>query len=191
MSELCPSKHIDELTDDELPVALWEYVIRFLEEHGSGDDRRYRAAVLALPRGLRATLTLMQLDSEVRNGGFYQYFTNSSGQFAKEALEDLHLIGARQYADLLERAVAVNRRIESRFPAYRDRSTHPEPHLESSEQDEFWSEITNVFLPEFEALDSAFYGLDESESLWKHFVAYIRRNRDESIHENHRGLSQE
>ena len=172
---------IERLSDKELPDALWEHVRSSLEEHGPGDNRLNRAAVLGLPRGLRITFTLMHLDSELRNGGFYQYFTNLSGQFVRETLEDLRLIGAPDHADLLERAIAVNRRIESRYTFYRDRWVSPEPYLDRQAQEEFWSEIRKVFLPEFEPLESAFYQLEESGSLWQHFVRYVRAHTDECL----------
>ena len=172
---------IDGASDDELPCVLWEHVLSLLEQHASGDDRNYRAAVLGLPRGLRVTFTLMHLDFEVHNGGFYQYFTNSSGQFVHETLEDLRLIGARDEADLLERAIAVNQRIESKYPFYRDRWVSPEPHLDSQTQEGFWSVVRQVLLPEFEPLESAFYRLEESGSLWQHFVQYIRTHKDECV----------
>ena len=46
-----------------------------------------------------------QLDREVNNGGFAQYFTNSAGQNAHEALEALKFIGAKKVAKLLDEAI--------------------------------------------------------------------------------------
>jgi hypothetical protein len=45
-----------------------------------------------------------QLESEVNNGGFSQYFYNSSGDFANEALSSLNAIGANKTADIYRKA---------------------------------------------------------------------------------------
>jgi hypothetical protein len=44
-------------------------------------------------------------EKEINNGGFSQYFLNSSGDFATETIESLKLIGAHQTAAILQRAV--------------------------------------------------------------------------------------
>lgn len=46
-----------------------------------------------------------QLKGEVNSGGFDQYFYNSSGQFAHEALASLEAIGAENTATLLYHAI--------------------------------------------------------------------------------------
>jgi hypothetical protein len=45
-----------------------------------------------------------QLESEVNNGGFSQYFYNSSGDFANETLSSLTDIGANKTADIYSKA---------------------------------------------------------------------------------------
>ena len=44
------------------------------------------------------------LESEVNNGGFDQYYFNSSGDHALDALESLNTIGAKHTADLVKQA---------------------------------------------------------------------------------------
>ena len=46
-----------------------------------------------------------QLESEVNNGGFSQYFYNSSGDFANETLSSLNAIGANKTADIYSKAL--------------------------------------------------------------------------------------
>jgi hypothetical protein len=53
-----------------------------------------------------AIVYVRQLEAEVSNGGFDQYFFNSSGDHAAEALAGLELIGARQTAAIARRAIA-------------------------------------------------------------------------------------
>ena len=46
-----------------------------------------------------------ELDMEVNNGGFNQYFFNSSGQNCFETLRELRKVGKSKKAELLERAI--------------------------------------------------------------------------------------
>ncbi len=46
------------------------------------------------------------LEREINNGGFSQYFFNSSGDYALETIESLNLIGANKTAKILEKAIA-------------------------------------------------------------------------------------
>jgi len=46
-----------------------------------------------------------ELEREVNNGGFYQYFLNSSGSFAYETINSLLSIGANRTAIKLQRAI--------------------------------------------------------------------------------------
>lgn len=48
-----------------------------------------------------------QLESKVNNGGFHQYFFNSSGEYVRETLRAFAAIGAVTTCALLQRAVAI------------------------------------------------------------------------------------
>jgi len=48
-----------------------------------------------------------QMDREVNNGGFSQYFTNSAGDHTSETLEALKFIGAKKTAKLLAEAISL------------------------------------------------------------------------------------
>jgi uncharacterized protein DUF4375 len=48
-----------------------------------------------------------ELEAEVNNGGFHQYFFNSSGKLARFALSALRAVGASQTAGILELAISV------------------------------------------------------------------------------------
>jgi hypothetical protein len=52
-------------------------------------------------------LTLSWLDAEVRNGGFSQYYFNSSGELATHAVKAAHSVGASEIAALIEKANAL------------------------------------------------------------------------------------
>lgn len=47
------------------------------------------------------------LESEVSNGTLHQFFSNSSGEFAHEALRGLRAVGASHMAQILERAISL------------------------------------------------------------------------------------
>lgn len=54
----------------------------------------------------RVLVTLWGLEADVNNGGFDQYFFNSSGDQAFYAERALRLIGANRMADIVARAVS-------------------------------------------------------------------------------------
>jgi Domain of unknown function (DUF4375) len=50
---------------------------------------------------------LWEVESEVNNGGFSQYFVNSSAESAHFVVDALNMIGAPKTADICERAIAT------------------------------------------------------------------------------------
>ncbi len=63
--------------------------------------------LLAHPQRDRVALCLHRLEAEVNNGGFHQFFLNSSGELVPETLEALTAIGANETRRLLEQAVTI------------------------------------------------------------------------------------
>lgn len=47
------------------------------------------------------------LEAETNNGGFDQYFSNSSGELAHEALQGLKAVGAQKMADVFQKAIEI------------------------------------------------------------------------------------
>ncbi|HZH64889.1 MAG TPA: DUF4375 domain-containing protein [Flavisolibacter sp.] len=45
------------------------------------------------------------LEWEINNGGFNQYFINASGDFAHQTIQSLTAIGARTTADIVQKAI--------------------------------------------------------------------------------------
>jgi hypothetical protein len=60
-----------------------------------------------LPPKAQVACCIHMLEAEVNNGGFHQFFFNSSGQYVRETLSALHDIGAVKTRRLLERAIAA------------------------------------------------------------------------------------
>lgn len=63
--------------------------------------------IRTLPPGVRAIYTTWLVDAEVNAGGFHQYFFNSSGQYAGDALSAYELLGAEEYATVMRSAIAT------------------------------------------------------------------------------------
>lgn len=91
------------LPDDELPPAVYEHVLH----HCLPDLARELEIVTGLPKAVQAIFTTTVLDNEVTNGGFNQFFWNSSGQYALLALEGLELLGATAHAAVVTKAIAT------------------------------------------------------------------------------------
>lgn len=93
---------LKELPDSELPNAVQQHVFWRVTE-----DREREADILAsLPDSVQAVYAGRILDAEVQNGGFNQFFWNSS-RFAEAALTGLDRLGAREHADLLRSAMEL------------------------------------------------------------------------------------
>ena len=91
------------LSADEVAEAIVQHVHhRFAGAWGS------EAPILrALPAGVRAIYTTWLVDAEVNAGGFHQFFFNSSGQYAGDALSGYELLGAEDYAAIMRSAIAT------------------------------------------------------------------------------------
>jgi len=59
------------------------------------------------PAPIQVALCMHRLEAEVNNGGFHQFFFNSSGEIVPHTLHALSEIGALNTKCLLEQAIAV------------------------------------------------------------------------------------
>jgi len=112
-----------------------------------------------LSKGFIAVYVTFWVEAEVNNGGFNQYFWNSSGQFGLEAIEGFREIGAAACADLMSRAVAT---AVAEFPEM-------QKHYERGTLDAFRESYEHTQLDE---LDTEFYALGEGLSDLR--IKYIR-----------------
>jgi hypothetical protein len=65
------------------------------------------AVVDALPDPLRWIWAMFLLDADVCNGGFNQYFYNSSGLWVDDAIAGYRAMGMPEYASIVDRAAAT------------------------------------------------------------------------------------
>jgi hypothetical protein len=100
----------------------------------------------AAPRTARLLYATHFCQSEVCNGGFHQFFWNSTGVIAPEAVDGFQEIGQRQIASLVLKAMKL---FGDDYP--RDRA-------------ERQTRLTDVSKISLDSLDQMFYALIESEA---------------------------
>ena len=71
------------------------------------EDREAELGFSALRPSEQVFYAIWVLEGEVNNGGFDQYFSNSSGEHARDALTALRTIGASSAFDIAQAAFAL------------------------------------------------------------------------------------
>lgn len=121
---------------NDLIIALHEYL---------SDKCSYGDKLEKLTDQEKTTYLCQELEAAVNNGGFSQFFFNSSGNFAMDTLYSLKSIGAMKTYELLNRAISL-------FP------DHIIP-KDKAERENLLDEIDEEILNE---LDSAFYNYEDN-----------------------------
>ncbi len=103
------------------------------------------------------------LEREVNNGGFSQFFYNSSGDYTYETLTALERIGAKIVSGLLQSAIEV-------FP---DKTVPKDREIRQNTMEK----IENVAEDIWSELDNKFYAYPEN--ITGLVIEYIRNNRKE------------
>jgi hypothetical protein len=80
---------------------------RLIQLAESSASRFWRLDYDQLSRPEQVFRAIWDLEAEVNNGGFYQYFQNSSGALVPNVVDALHVIGADQMADIVQHAIDV------------------------------------------------------------------------------------
>ena len=94
---------IQTLAPNELRSKAFGVIMNVFEAKKVED---WSGAAKSLPQSWRALYTALELQSEVANGGFHQYFYNTRCQLIEETRADLRFIGATEFLDIFEKAVA-------------------------------------------------------------------------------------
>lgn len=102
------------------------------------------------------------LEREINNGGFNQYFCNSSGDNAHETILSLKAIGADKTADILQKA--IDQFPNKTVPKDRDERTELVEQIEEV-ADEVWSD-----------LDQKFYEYEDDLNTLN--IEYIKKHKD-------------
>ncbi|MBK8706124.1 MAG: DMP19 family protein [Saprospiraceae bacterium] len=102
------------------------------------------------------------LEREINNGGFNQYFFNSSGDFAHKTVQSLKTIGANKTADILQKAI-------DQFP----NSNVPE---DRTERQEILEQIQETADQVWEELDQKFFSYEDDLNTLN--IEFARKNKD-------------
>jgi hypothetical protein len=149
-----------DMDDFELSLAAYQLICELLK---GVIMEKAQEQVRKLPSLIRPLYTVLVLQSEVENGGFNQYFWNSSGRLASEALDDLVCLGAKQHAALLKHAIMIEK----------DES----PMMAEFKKPQTWDSFAESYKhTELEPLDDEFYKLPKLD---KFRADHIRKNLQE------------
>jgi hypothetical protein len=101
-TELTP-EILADIPDDKLEQA----VVDFIDYKVAGRESHRRDILAALGPGVRAVDATWWAEIEVTSGGFRQYFRNTRGQFAADAVQGFRLMGAPGLAAVMEEAITI------------------------------------------------------------------------------------
>ncbi|MCC7422635.1 MAG: DUF4375 domain-containing protein [Planctomycetaceae bacterium] len=156
---------LDETKDDDLYTLCVDYMIDNLQEVGSSG---WDTALKDYPPGLLMAWHISGIDFEVPNGGFYQFFSNSTGAYAQETLAALRVLGLNQRADVLQDAIAFYAREYGRPADFKERW--------------YGDESTLWKWKDEEALNRRYWKADDEEG-FDGFVPYLRSHPELFVHE--------
>lgn len=104
-------------------------------------------------------LTLVWLDAEVRNGGFSQYYFNSSGELASHAVKAAQSVGAAELAKIIQEANAL----------FGQRGPDPD-------RDARMDQLSRIELEKLDDLDARYY--QSTERLSEILPKFVANNPD-------------
>lgn len=154
---------IDSASDDNLLQVVFDN----LSQQQSADYENEFETVMSWNKSKQAIYIIWQLEAEVNNGGYNQFYFNSSGQFYKYLPDALKLVGAHKFSDLMKRA---NHTFEKENPKI---TQHQDGTLEG-----FSKSYEDNPLNKF---DDEFYDTYKIENLYQVQVDFIRKHKVEFI----------
>jgi hypothetical protein len=157
----------NEIIDNTEDKKLLQIVFDSISEKVSWDDEALIEILMALNESRRAIFVIWCLDGQVNNGGFNQFYFNSTGRLANLIPPAMKLIGAIKLADLVNRANKTYEAENSIITYHQDGTL--EGFSKSYEENPL-----NKF-------DSEYYNLCETENLEQLQINYVRINKIEFI----------
>ncbi|MCM0665840.1 DMP19 family protein [Flavobacterium tyrosinilyticum] len=154
---------INGTKDTELLEKVWNNISSKL----STDYEKEYESVLKLSKSEQAIYIIWNLEGEINNGGFNQYYFNSSGQFADLVPDALKLIHANKFADLVVKANNIYKK------EYKNITKHQDGTLEGFSKSYDDNPLNK--------LDDEFYDLYKTEKLENLLIEYIRQNKSEFV----------
>jgi hypothetical protein len=107
------------IPDDKLEQAVVDYVY----EKVSGREDQEARIIKRMSAGLRAVHATWVVEAEVNNGGFNQFFWNSSREYASEAVTGFTLFELSALAELMKRAIAMNQAEATKLAKFKKRGS--------------------------------------------------------------------
>lgn len=150
---------IDTTSDENLLQVVFD---NLSEKLGADYEKEYET-VMSWNKSRQAIYMIWLLEAEVNNGGYNQFYFNSSGQFYKQLPGALQLVGADQFANLMARANAVFEKENPKITQHQDGT------LEG-----FSKSYDDNPLNKF---DDEFYELYKTEDLQQIQIDYIRKHK--------------
>lgn len=154
---------LKSIPDEKLEMAVIDYIIDIWLK-GCGEEES--AAVKKLSPGFRNIYITWALDGEVNNGGFIQFFYNTSGAYNDELASALHDIGAFKTEKIAIEAISVYNK---------ERALHQKVKKDGTMKS-FMSSYGESGLGR---LDDLFY--NSGEDLGNLRIKYIRENTEQFI----------
>jgi hypothetical protein len=156
-------KIIDSIPDDKLEEAIMENIWSKMNNEMSDEYD----VVKKQSKARQAIYIAWQVDAEVNNGGFNQFYVNSSRLFANDMEDAYKAFGAYKYANLVHHANKIYQKEKKKITQDQDGSA-----------DGFSKSYDNNPLNE---LDDAFYALEKQENINGLKIAFIRKNKADFI----------
>jgi len=156
-------QNIDSTSDDNLLQVVFDNLYEKLPD----DYEKEYETVMTWNKSRQAIYMIWALEAEVNNGGYNQFYFNSSGQFYKNLPEALRLVGANGFADLTQRANDLFEKENEKITKHQDGT------IEGFSQSYEDNPLND--------LDTEFYKLYETEKLMQIQVDYIRQNKNDFI----------
>ena len=156
---------LDSIPDDKLEQAIMDNI-----DTNFQDGEQYTLdKITKLTKGQQAVFSTWWLEAEVNNGGFNQFYFNSSGQYAQMAEIGFITIGAEKFSELTKRANKIYSENKERLEEFDDGT------IESFSESYKDNPLND--------LDTEFYNLYDSEKIEELRIKYIRENINEFITE--------
>jgi hypothetical protein len=154
---------IDTTSDDNLLQVVFDNISEKLPK----DYEKEYDTVMKWNKSRQAIYMVWLLEAEVNNGGYNQFYSNSSGQFYKQLPDALTLIGSTKYADLTKRANDTYQKENKKITQHQDGTIEG-----------FSKSYDDNPLNKY---DDEFYDLYKVENLQKIQVEYIRKHKFEFV----------
>jgi hypothetical protein len=110
---------LHSIADADVELAIVDFVGTKLRENRELEVQIVRSLAV----GVRATYHTWIVEGEVRNGGFNQYYFNTDGKFASDAVSAFEYFGAIELAVLMREANSARALEAKDMEKYRERDT--------------------------------------------------------------------